>query len=279
MSDMRPDERLPFEEAFFLDELNRFVGSGGEVLVKPDDYDGDDPTRMEVGDRLVGIGITHFIENLSHPPGPMTFRPVHLESDYQMKVAARAFVVSAKRETDPGFEFEFEALTPREFSRLLIQISDGRVELDPDTIPEGSMVLSLLHDEAGYTLEALGDPAGNWSAATAGRRHWNVGVASDDDFWWARFPSDDLGLLADLPPYARVGEIRFGLSMLPDSREPVPLEPTPTEHPSGRTTTHDFCLSGFATGVAGFDTPFPIGLRTAIRFSPVSRPSQGAASR
>jgi len=56
------------EDNFFYNETNRFVGSGGEILHKKDQSRGPQLTKMEVGDILIGISITHLIETLGRPP-------------------------------------------------------------------------------------------------------------------------------------------------------------------------------------------------------------------
>lgn len=270
MSDMSAAERRPFAEAFYFGELNRFVGSGGELLLKSEDAVEAESTRLGVGDRLIGLGITHVVESLSRPPGPESFRAVNLPSNYQMKVAARSLRITDKRETPNGYEFGFEPLAPAEFSNLLASLSDDRVQIAADTIPDGTYVLSILHDGPGYSLASQGDDALTWEAATTGTRHWNVGVGKPDDFWWAEFPSDDIGLLAILPPHERVGQIRFGLSLLEGSAGAIDLVPVEVSNPFGGTSAHDFCLSGAAVGVLGLTTPFPIGLRTEILFHPLT---------
>jgi hypothetical protein len=265
--------RLAFDNAFFYGHLNRFVGSGGEMLIKHSGYEESNLTQMEIGDRLIGIGVAHVVEDMSLPPGPNSFRAVNADSPFQMKSAERALLVAGKRVTERGFEFDFKPLQSAEFSELLAQVSDDRITVPPASIPEGSFVLSVLHDEPRYSLEDMGNPSENWVAAADGDRHWNVGIGSEDDFWWAQFPSDDISILAELPPYERVGEIRFGLSMLPGSRQVPELDPVEFRHPSGRITKHHFCLSGAAVGVAGLATPFKIGLRTEILFRPVAPPT------
>jgi hypothetical protein len=257
-----------FEDLFYLNRLNRFSGSGGEVLLKNDS--GGEPGRMDVGDRLIGIGVTHLIEDLSRPPGPDTFHPTTVESGNSRKIATRSFRVRAKDQTEEGFDFRFDPLTPEEYSATLTEVSEGTVAIPPGSIPEGTIILSFLDDEPGYTLATIErSPGSNWAIATRGVRHWNVGFGAEDDFWAASFPSDEIGLLRTLPPSASIGSIRFGLSLLAQSNPTVKLEPVPCIHPSGETTMHDFCLNGHATGTDGLDTPFPIGLRTAITFKPV----------
>ena len=131
------------------------------------------------------------------------------------------------------------------------------------------MIVSFLASDPNYTLQRVsGSPGANWLSATQGERHWNVGFAKPEDFWVANLPSDDIRLLSETPAWVRVGTIRFGLSLLPGSRGAPDLRPVPCLGPSGETTSHQFCLSGFVVGTQGFDTPFPIGLRTEILFHP-----------
>lgn len=285
------DENKSVDELFFFNELNRFLGSGGEILVN-EMLSEDDPTtpgvdrdgtvadpdldgpipphliqRLDVGDRLIGIGIAHAVESLSRPPGRETF---HALVSSGPKAALRAFVVVKKEVIESGFKFTFGPLSPQEFSDLVAEVSDGLVKIPVESIPEGTMVLSFDHDDSEYTLESIpGSPGRNWELATAGARHWNIGVAQGTDFWVANFDSDDLGLLSLLPSSAKVGSIRFGLSLLPGSKGYSKLEKVSCVGPDGNTTMHHFCLSGTAAGTNGFDTPFPIGLRTEIIFRPV----------
>lgn len=273
MSEQSRHRRVPFEDAFYYGSLNRFVGSGGEILVKPDGYEGDGATRMEVGDRLFGVGATHLVENMSEPPGPRSFHAINDEAPYVAKIALRGLHVTGAVQTEAGIEFSFEPLSPTEFSRLAAEVSSGGIEIAPETIPKGTYVISILQSELVYSLADSEDRAAVWTAAASGERHWNVGVGKDDDFWWARFPTDDVGLLTEIPPYERVGEVRFGLSMLEGSRHIVDLEPVEITNPYGTTSSHDFCLSGTAAGVAGLATAFPIGLRTEILFHPIAKAS------
>lgn len=231
---------------------------------------------MDVGDQLIGIGVAHLVESVSRPPGIDSFNTVNPDNGYQAKVAARSIEVASKEEVAGGFEFGFRALDPEEFSGLLTEVSEGAISVSADTIPKGTMVLSFLHDEPSYTLANVdGSPGTNWARATAGNRHWNVGVASEDDFWWASFPSDDIDLLTSLPPYENVGSVRFGLSLLPGSEGFTDMDRVEFSHPSGATTSHHFCLSGTAAGTGGLETPFPIGLRTEIVFHPREVPTSG----
>jgi len=278
------------DSLFFLGELNRFAGSGGEILINRvlseddastpgKDQDGQlgDPDsngpipehviqRLDVGDRLAGIGIAHLVESLSHPPGPSTF---HAAGDNK-KNAARVFQVKTKQATANGFSFTFSPLSPDEFSATVAELSSGAVKIAAATIPVGTMVLSFDDPTPDYTLEKVsGSPAKNWVEATNGARHWNIGVATPDDFWMATFPSDDLGLLPLMEPTSTIGTIKFGLSLLAGSKGMTNLQHVQCTGPSGKATKHHFCLSGAATGTRGFATPFPIGLRTEILFNPM----------
>lgn len=271
-SEERPGRHVPvldnvsaFEKRFFHGEVNRFVGSGGEQLIKgPENCDAP-PTRIDVGDRLIGIGIAHYVESLSRPPGPGTFRSF---SD-NMKMAARAFMVKDKRQVLEGFHFDLAPLSPDEYSALITRVSNGAVRIAPATIPEGTMVISFLDAAPTYSLQTFSNsPAANWERATKGERHWNVGVAGPDDFWEAQFPSDDIAALTQMPSSMKVGTIRFGLSLLSGSHTGSRFQPVPCMRQSGKTSMHQFCLSGHVVGTQGLNTPFPIGLRTEIVFHP-----------
>jgi hypothetical protein len=265
---MSEDQIGRFEQSFFLGDLNRFVGSGGEVLLKRDSA--GPSSRIDVGDRFIGIGATHLIESLSRPPGPGAVRATTGAAAAAPKLALRAFAASAKDPVDDGYRFSFEPLPPDAYAETLAEVSGGAAVIPAETIPEGAIVLSFIDHAGRYTLETIdGSPGANWAAVTSAERHWNVGVATSSDFWTATFPSDDIEALTSLPPSTMVGSIRFGLSLLPDSRTTVRLEPVECESPSGGTSTHDFCLSGTAAGTAEINSPFPIGLRTEIRFRPV----------
>ncbi len=257
-----------FEDRFFFGATNRFVGSGGELLKKRDPQ--APPGRMDVGDRLMGIGATHMIENLDVPPGPDSFHSTSMESDFQVKSALRAIEVTAKEKTDEGYDFSFRALTPQAYSETLEELSEGTVEIPPDQIPDGTIILSFVDSSSQYTLGSVdGSPGANFAATTNGERHWNVGIGKDDDFWAASFPSDDIGLLNQMPRTMTVGRIRFGLSLLPDSTTTVRLEPVPCVDLSGKQAEFEFCLDGMASGTQGISTPFPIGVHTQIRFRPI----------
>lgn len=81
----------PFEDNFFFNELNRIVGSGGEILLKGSQNASAPRTRMDVGDRLIGIGVTHMVESLSRPPGPDSFRAVNASSGSEMEGCSPSF--------------------------------------------------------------------------------------------------------------------------------------------------------------------------------------------
>lgn len=258
-----------FERTLFPNEVIRFIGSGGESLIKADS---DAPTtRMDVGDRLIGIGMTHLVESMSRPSGPDATHLPAVAAGNSVKIAARAIELTGKEQSANGFDFWFEPLPPIEFSDLIRGVSGSRVHLDPESIPAGTFVLSYVDEKPDYTLGTVGESVvSNWERATKGERHWNVGVGKEDDFWMARFPSDDIGLLAYLPPWETVGEIRFGLSILEGSRGWSEFETVMARTPGGRETRHHFYLQGAAAGVQGLDSPFPIGLRTQILFHPTS---------
>jgi hypothetical protein len=112
-----------FEEKFFLGEVNQFLGSGGEILVKGSANRKSAVSVVEVGDRFVGIGITHTVETLSRPPGPETFRAFNLGPGNDMKGAMRAFQVAAKNRVGDGFEFELAPLSPADYSELISSVT------------------------------------------------------------------------------------------------------------------------------------------------------------
>jgi hypothetical protein len=262
------DIRRQFSKAFFIGEPNRFIGSGGEVIVKGPGNTGGD-TLIEVGDSLIGIGVTHLVEGLGRTPGPDAFRPLTKSHQEPSKKALRAFQVAEKREVSGGFDFSFKPLAPAVYSALLESVSDAAVSIPAEEIPEGTIILSFLEMESNYTLQRLGESAKeNWLRTVAGEKHWCVGIGSEEDFWNASFPSDDVGVLSLLPPYVKVGEIRFGLSLLSKKDERVKFRKVPAIMLGGQTTYHDFCLNGSAAGTAGLNTPFYIGLRTEIVFHP-----------
>lgn len=256
-----------FEQRFYEGRLNRFVGSGGEVLLKAEK---DAPSsRMDVGDRLIGIGAAHLIEDLSAPPGPDSFRATTGEADFLVKCAARGFTVTAKNETSSGFDFTFAPFSPKTYADTLETVSGGAVRIAPASIPTGTIILSFIDRTPGYTLRTIeGSPGANWAAVTRGERHWNVGFGKPDDFWQASFPSDDIGALKLIARANTIGAIRFGLSLLDGSTTYTSFETVPCTGPGGEETRHHFCLDGAAAGTLGMDTPFPIGVRTAITFLP-----------
>ena len=268
-----------FESAFFPGEVNRFVGSGGEVLVKGEGN--SEETTIEVGDQLVGIGVTHLVETLDRPPGLDTFHAfgVHdVRHPLTKKVAMRGFEVVFKEGGEGGYDFGFAPLAPDRYAALVERVSGGAVSIPPETIPEGTMVVSFLDPDPAYTLAAVkGSPGANWAAAAKGARHWNVGIGDPSDFWAASFPSDDVGVLATVPPSVSFGTIRFGLSLLSGESGFTTFERVPFPDPAREATSHQFCLLGEAVGTAGLDTPFPIGLRTKITFKPVRTPALAQA--
>lgn len=262
------DIYLAFEEKFFSNEINRFVGSGGEMLIKGVRNREAPQTRIDVGDRLIGIGMTHIVESLSRVPGPESFR---VTTEDAAKAAMRAFVVTGKNEDPEGFVFALSPLSPQDYSALVDHVAGSSVKISHETIPVGTMIISFLNMKTTYSLKTMdGSPAKNFAEACRGVRHWNVGIGGTDDFWVAHFPSDDIGMLANLSSGVRVGSIRFGLSILAGSKGVPNLKPVEFVGPSGKTTRHHFSLSGTGAGTQGLDTPFPIGLRTEIMFHPLS---------
>jgi hypothetical protein len=264
------DKVRAFEENFFYGEVNRFVGSGGEALIKGERNRDAPSTRIDVGDRFIGVGVSHLVESLSRPPGPDTFRALNLgPGSGGSKIAARAFEVARKDQTQDGFDLTLSPLSPTDYSELLERVSGGLVKVPAESIPDGTMILSFIDPNPTYTLRTMaGSPGMNWAEATKGERHWNVGISNPTDFWIASLPSDDVGMLSEIPSFAKVGSMRFGLSLLPGSRTNAGLNTVPCIGPSGETTLHHFCLSGTVVGTQGFSTPFPIGLRTEIIFHP-----------
>ncbi|MCW5693566.1 MAG: hypothetical protein KIT48_14495 [Pseudolabrys sp.] len=258
-----------FEEKFFFGEVNRFSGSGGEVLVKGSGNERNPATRIDIGDRLIGVGITHTIESMSRTPGPDSFHATN-RINRPTKAAARAFQAVSKTRTSDGYQFGFAPLEPGEFAELAARVSNGAAKLDGRRIPKGTMIASFLDADTSYSLERRGDaPADGWAALTKGEPHWYVGVGKPEDFWEAFFPSDDIGVLTAMPPWVRAGTINFGLSLLPGSAVETRLERVPAAGITRRATSHDFCLSGAVVGTGGLRTDFPIGLRTEIIFKPV----------
>ncbi|MBS0533907.1 MAG: hypothetical protein JSR72_07600 [Proteobacteria bacterium] len=258
-----------FDEKFFFGEVNRFSGSGGELLVKGRGNERGPPTRIEVGDRLIGIGITHTIESMSRPPGPDSFRATN-RIDRPCKMAKRGFEADTKTKIQDGYHFTFKPLEPVEFAELVENVSNGAVKMDGHRIPKGTMVASYLDDNPAYSLErGANSPGTNWEAVARGEPHWYVGVGKPDDFWEAFFPTDDISMLTAMPPWMRAGTITFGLSLLSGSPVDTRLEQVSSAGITRRSTSHDFCLSGSVVGTAGLRTEFPIGLRTEIIFKPV----------
>lgn len=280
--------QVSVNDLFFLNEQNLMSGSGGEVHLN-DVLSGDDPAtpgfdldgtiadpdlggpipphliqRLDVGDRLVGIGVTVRIDGLSSGDS------VFLGVGNNLKTAARAFVVTGKQPNPGGgFDFIFGPLSPTDFSAAVNEASEGAVTVPAASIPAGTMILSFDDPTPSFTLLNIpGSPGSNWVGATDGARHWNVGVADADDFWAASFPSDDLGLVPLLPPDSLIGSISFGLSLLPGSTGLTSVNPVQCMGPAGLVEV-DFCLAGSVVGTFGVDTPFPIGLRTNITFHPV----------
>ncbi|MBS1914539.1 MAG: hypothetical protein JST22_21320 [Bacteroidetes bacterium] len=224
--------------------------------------------RIDVGDRLIGIGVTQIIEDLGRPPGLDTCRVFGV--DKPAKMACRAFQVDTKTQTQAGFDFTFKPLSPQDYSDTLALVSNGAAQIPASSIPEGTIIVSFVTPAPRYTLENVdGSPAKNWGYVVEADRYWNVGIANEDDFWVASFPSDDIGMLAGVPSSARIGSIRFGLSLLSGPESAVGFSPMPCAGPSGTVTHHQFVLSGCASGTMGLNTAFPIGLRTEILFCPM----------
>lgn len=256
-----------FDKKFFFGEVNRFSGSGGELLIKGTGNEKGPATRIEVGDRLIGIGITHMVESLGRPPGPDSFHATN-RIERPCKMAKRAFEADSKVQTADGYHFKFKPLEPNEFAALVTKVSNGAVKLDGHRIPKGTMVASFLDEDPDFSLERR-SPGANWAAVAKGEPHWYVGVGKSDDFWEAFFPTDDIGILTAMPPWVKAGTINFGLSLLPGSPVETRLERVSAGGITRRSTSHDFCLSGAVVGTAGLRTEFPIGLRTEIIFKPV----------
>lgn len=259
-----------FKSRFFYNEINRFSGSGGEFVLRNQDLLLHDPKRIEVGDILIGIGITHIVEAMDRPPGTASFYSLGAAPLGPAKMAMRAFRVAEKEPRNGGFGFNFSYLSPAEYSDAVNVASQGLVVLSPETISEGTVILSFLDSQPTYSLASTeGSPGVNWLELTKGERHWNVGMRDPADFWEAWFPADDVGLLSSLPPWERVGDIRFGLSLLNPELDGLELERLPATRIDGRQSSHHFCLRGAATGVKGINSAFPIGLRTEIIFKPI----------
>ena len=253
-----------FDETLFAGGLNRMVGSGGELLIKNPDTPESPRDKMEVGDCLIGIGATHLVENLDQPPGPDAFRATSLNTPGDKKMAMRAFRIADKTEGANGFDIRLSPLSPKEYSLLVAQVSGGLVHVPPSTIPAGTMIISFVDPQSQYTLKSIGaSVAPLWAAATTGSRYWTVGVGKAEDFWEASFPSDDINFLRMMESSERVGSIRFGLTLLDSGVSKLSFDSV-THSTSGKSTHHEFVLSGAAAGTKGLDSPFPIGLRTEI---------------
>jgi hypothetical protein len=291
--DTTPPPLKAVNEIFFINELNKFVGTGGEILLNlvlseddpttpgfdPDgvlaDPDLDGPIskhiiqRLDVGDRLVGIGTSQTVECVSCPR--LESRALGLDV-YEAKNALRAFKVIEKvAVAGGGFNFTFGPLSPEEYSATIKTASGGSVTIPAETIPVGTMILSFNDPTPNFTVANIpGSPGMNWVKATEGTRHWSVGVADPTDFWVSSFASDDLGLLPFLSSKTTIGKINFGLSLLSGSTGLSSLNKVPCAGPAGIIVNKDFCLSGSAVGTFGIDTPFQIGLRTEITFNPVN---------
>lgn len=262
-----------FEDNFFFGTLNRFSGSGGEILVKGEGN--THPTRMEVGDRLIGIGIAERVEALDGADS-RSFHLIGADQAGDSKMALRAFAIAEKKKTWRGYVISLSPLEPKEYSALVDQVSGGAVKIAPETIPRGTMILSFIDPQTTYTLAPLKEGNHqNWINASKGERHWNVGIGSPDDFWIARFPLDDIRLLKYLPQWLRLGGIWFGLSLLPGSKRSVDLAKVPHHAPITKKTKHDFCLKGRVAGSLGKSGQFPISLRTSITFQPIDSSSPG----
>lgn len=294
------------DQVLFTGQTNRLVGIGGEIVINrvlsgddpltpgndPDgqvaDPDGDGPIpahliqRLDVGDWLVGIGVTQRVECVDCPvdrAAPddrglvrrLGRFPGGLGID---KSAARGFEVRTKERILEAYRYTFQPLSPEDFSRAVAEASGGTVNIPAASIPRGTMVVSFQDRTPGFTLASRqGSPGVNWREATDGTRHWNVGVARQTDFWMATFPSDDIGMVALLPEGTRVGMIRFGLSLLDGGDgEILPMKPVSCEGPNGAVTV-DVCLSGTAVGTRGAGTAFPIGLATEVRLQPATNQS------
>ena len=289
-------------ESLFVNKSNKFVGTGGEILINlvlseddpttpefdPDgiladpDLDGPIPEhviqRIDVGDRLVGIGASHTLECLdcSSEQEETIYRLGSKTNN--LKLAVRAFEVVDKVACDNGFNFTFGPLSPEEYSTTIEIASKGAVKIPVTSIPKGTMILSFDDSTPNFILQDIpGSPDRNWVEATNGDRHWNVGIAKSTDFWMSNFVSDDIGLLPFLPDTVATGTIRFGLSFLSGDVGPVCLKPVPCGKPANcdgsinPITNNNFCLVGNVVGTSGINTPFPVGLQTEITLNPVSK--------
>ncbi len=256
-----------FEDNIYFGNKNRFSGSGGEILVKGDGN--TKPNRMEVGDRLIGIGITERIENLNSAD-PSIFNEVGRGYFGDSKLALRAFRIAEKRKRGFGCQITLAALEPTEYSMLVEKVSYGSVNIPAETIPSGTIILSFIDPDTNYTLKPLKEgPSQNWLNATKGVRHWNVGIGKPDDFWMARFPSDNVKLLKFIPKWIALGGIWFGLSILSGSNRSIKLKKVAHSAPISQESYHDFCLNGKVVGSLGQKGQFPIGLKTKITFHPL----------
>ena len=118
-----------FDDALFFNEINRFIGSGGEVLIKGSANTSTPRTLMQVGDRLIGIGITHMVERFTQPPGLESFNVFKYTAadPGAVKMALRAFEVSTKTQNqNGGFDFTFKPLTSADYSDALEHVSNAR---------------------------------------------------------------------------------------------------------------------------------------------------------
>lgn len=290
----RPAQTKTVEENLFLNESNRFVGRGADLLINlvlsgddpatpgfdpdgeigdPDGPDGPIPPhliqRIDVGDVFTGIGNTDTVECLSCPPGSETIHTLGSVGN-NAKVAVRAFKAIGKERVPDGFNITFGPVTPVEFSEIIATASNGAVVIAAESIPVGTMVLVFDDPTPNYTqMTVSGSPGTNWVEATDGTRLWNVGIESPENFWMATFLSDDLGMLPLMPPTFKTGTIKFGLSRLPGGEGRITFEPVPYAGPEGKMMNVDFCFKGTAVGTFDVETPFPIHLETEVRFHPV----------
>lgn len=252
-----------FDSGMFFDQLNRINGTGGEILVKsPENARRGNDSIVEEGDVFIGLGLAHMLENISEPGGLDTFRLVLSPA----KSVARALRVVDKVRAQTGVSLDLAPLEPTEFSEILATVSDGRAVVDPETIPDGTIILSYVVTDPDYTMRKIkGSPGENWYRGVRGDRHWNVGFGAKQDFWTASLPSDDLSRLTEFPSRVDVGEIRFGLSLLEGSQTAVgEFRPVEFRNARGEPTEHQFCLSGKVTGTRDWDSAFNISLRTFI---------------
>ena len=279
---------LSFGKLLFKNEMNQFVGVGGEVILNitlsPDDPktkgldpdgkiadpDDDGPikshkiVRLDVGDRLAGIGWTTKINCVSCRSSGKNVHQIDFSTDHG-KAALRAFqVIDKKLNEDGTYSFKFGPLTPEQYSETIKEASNGAINIPPESIPPGTVILSYIDKTPKFTLKKInGSPKINWIEATNGVRHWNVGIKTDIDFWESRFKTDNVGILEVMPKEYELGQINFGLSVLDGSRGKVKLNKVKSIH----NTEHDFVLEGKAIGTYNSDEAFPIGLQTTITFS------------